>query len=158
MQIGSKLRYFFYSLIIALLLSSCNRNENDVIPDVDVDFTIDMMDFFNIYGVIGSDTVNANDLRIDQGRLYAGGFKGNGIIIYYGGDGYYAYDRTCPHDYSTNGLSIKINADFTQAVCPKCSTIYALSAFGTPASGPGRYPLKNYKTRFDGRYLNVWNH
>jgi len=91
-------------------------------------------------------------------RKYAGGFNGNGIIIFSGSDGYYAYDRTCPHDYVTNSLSIKVNIDFIEAICPDCSTHYALAAFGTPSSGPGRYPLKNYKTRFDGRFLTVWNY
>ena len=57
-------------------------------------------------------------------------------------------------------LSIKVNIDPTfsiYAICPKCGTKYALSAGGTPASGIGRYPLKNYRTSFDGRYVSVWN-
>ena len=88
----------------------------------------------------------------------AAGYDGNGIIVYRSlPDEFNAYDRTCPHDYAVNGLSIKVNVDFTQAICPNCSTCYALSAFGTPVSGPGQYPLKNYKTKFDGRYLSVWN-
>ena len=67
----------------------------------------------------------------------------NGIIVYNGGDGqFYAYDRTCPHDYEVNNLSIKVKIDFTIAVCPECGTTYALSASGTPASGKGRYPIK----------------
>jgi nitrite reductase/ring-hydroxylating ferredoxin subunit len=157
MVTNSKIRYFFISLILATFLISCEKNKNDVIPDEYVDFTIDLLDFPNLYSVIGSDTVDANDLRVDQ-RRYAGGFNGSGIIIYSGADGYYAYDRTCPHDYVENGLSVKVNIDFTIATCPKCSTSYALAAFGTPASGPGKYPLKNYKTRLDGRFLTVWNY
>ena len=157
MVTNSKIRYFFISLALATFLISCENNKNDVIPDEYVDFTIDLMDFPNIYSVIGSDTVDANDLRISQ-RRYAGGYNGNGIIIYSGADGYYAYDRTCPHDYVENGLSVKVKIDFTIATCPKCSTSYALAAFGTPASGPGRYPLKNYKTRLDSRFLTVWNY
>jgi len=158
MSTRSKIRFFFILSIITLLPVSCDREKNDVIPDEYVDFTLDMMDFLNIYGIIGSDTVDASDLRIDRGRTYAGGFDGNGIIIYFGGDVYYAYDRTCPHDYVVNGLSVKVNIDFTIATCPKCGTTYALSASGAPASGPGKYYLKNYRTSFDGRYLNVWNY
>jgi nitrite reductase/ring-hydroxylating ferredoxin subunit len=128
-----------------------------VIPDVTVDFTIDLLDFVNLYGVIGSDTVDEYDLRVNY-RRYAGGFDGNGIIIYSGGDGYYAYDRTCPHDYAESASSIKVNVDFTIATCPECGTTYALAAFGTPASGPGKYPLKNYRTSLEGRYLRIWNY
>ena len=158
MSADSKIRFFFILTAITLVAVSCNKEKNDVIPDVSVDFTLDMLDFQNIYGIIGSDTVDAHDMRVDRGRTYAGGFDGNGIIIYYTGDGYYAFDRTCPHDYKVNGLSIKVKIDFISATCPRCSTTYALSASGTPASGPGKYYLKNYKTSFDGRYLNVWNY
>jgi nitrite reductase/ring-hydroxylating ferredoxin subunit len=154
----SKIRYFFILLTIGSLLISCEKNKNDVIPDEYVDFTIDLKDFPNIYGIIGSDTVDASDLRINQ-RRYAGGFKGNGIIIYFSGDGYYAYDRTCPHDYVESGKSIGVIIDFTIATCPECNTTYALAASGTPASGPGRYQLKNYRTFFDGvRFLTVENY
>jgi len=57
-----------------------------------------------------------------------------------------------------NNLSIKVKIDLTVAECPQCGTKYALSAYGTPISGVGKYPLKNYKTSFDGeRYIRVWN-
>jgi len=127
-----------------------------VIPDVYVNFILDLNDpeFVNLNAIGGSDTVDA---RTNNWGLEAAGFDGNGIIIYRGPDEFYAYDRTCPHDYAVNELSIKVNIDFTLAVCPKCGTTYALSASGTPASGIGRYPLKNYRTRFDGRFVTVWN-
>ncbi|MEI6049402.1 MAG: hypothetical protein WCS03_10930 [Bacteroidota bacterium] len=156
MASDSKIRLFFISMALALALNACNKNKNDVIPDVYIDFTLDLNDpeFVNLNALGGSDTV---DVRTNNWGLNAAGFNGNGIIIYRGPDEFYAYDRTCPHDYAVNGLSIKVKIDFTLAVCPKCGTTYALSAFGTPASGLGRYPLKNYRTSFDGRYIRVWN-
>jgi len=149
--------FFILPLALAIILTSCTKNENDVIPDEYVDFTMDLIYFINLYNVIGSDTVDADDIRINY-RRYAGGYDGNGIIIYSGAEGYYAYDRTCPHDFVESGASIKVNIDFTIATCPKCGTAYALAAYGTPSSGPGRYPLKNYRTSFDGRNLRVWNY
>lgn len=151
----SKIKLFLIILILAITFGSCSK-KNDVIPDVYVDFTLDLFDpEFVGLNAIGSDTVNARTNNWGSG---AAGFNGNGIIVYNGGDGYfYAYDRTCPHDYEINNLSVKVKADFTIAVCPKCSTTYSLSANGTPASGIGRYPLKNYKTNFDGRFVRVWN-
>ena len=127
-----------------------------MIPDIDVDFTLDLSDpqFVNLSAMGGSDTV---DYRTNNWGQFSAGFNGNGIIIYRGSNEFYAYDRTCPHDYTVNSLSIKVNIDFTLAVCPKCGTSYALAAFGTPASGIGRYPLKNYRTSFDGRFVRVWN-
>ena len=141
-----------------VLFISCERNKNDVIPDVYVDFTIDIMDFPALEALTGSASVDAGDNRITD-RKYAGGYDGNGIIIYRSlPDEFNAYDRTCPHDYAVNNLSIKVNIDFTEAICPRCSTRYALSSYGIPVSGPGKYPLKNYRTSFDGRYLKVWNY
>jgi nitrite reductase/ring-hydroxylating ferredoxin subunit len=129
---------------------------NDVVPNSIVDFTLNINDpqFVNLNALGGTDTVDA---RTNNWGSLAAGFEGNGIIIYRGVDEFSAYDRTCPHDYKVNGLSIKVRVDFIYAVCPKCGTTYALSANGTPASGVGRYPLKNYRTSFDGRYVRVWN-
>lgn len=155
----SKIRYFFILTALLILPGSCNKDKNDVIPYAYVDFTLDMMDFLNIYGIVGSDTVDANDMRVDQGRQFAGGFDDNGIIIFFGGDGYYAYDRTCPHDWEVNGLSVKVNIDFTIATCPKCGTTYALAAGGAPIPGSvGNYYLKPYRTSLNGRFLSVWNY
>ena len=142
-------------MVLIISLSSCKKNKNDVIPDVTVNFTLNLNDpqFVNLNG-IGSDTVDA---RTNNWGNVAAGFAGNGIIVCRVNDEFYAYDRTCPHDYVANGLSIKVKVDFINAVCPKCGTTYALSAGGTPSGGIGRYPLKNYRTSFDGRYVRVWN-
>ncbi len=155
MSSGSKIGFFSIAIALAVIISSCNK-KNDVIPDVYVDFTLDVNDpqFVDLSAIGGSVTVNART----NNQEYAAGFDGNGIIVYRGPDEFYAYDRTCPHDYTVNDLSIKVNVDFTLAICPQCSTAYALSANGTPASGVGRYPLKNYKTSFDGRNVRVWNY
>ena len=146
----------FFLLAIAISESSCENNKNDVIPDVYVNFSLNINDpqFLDLNGIGGSVTVNASTNNFGT---TAAGYDGNGIIVHCGPDAYYAYDRTCPHDFTENAKSVKVNIDFMLAVCPVCSTKYALSAGGTPAEGVGRYPLKNYKTSFDGRYVSVWN-
>lgn len=149
--------FFFFTIFTVSVLVGCSESDNDIIPDVYVDFTIDLLDpeFVNLSVIGVSDTVDAST---NNWGYRSAGYDGNGIIVYSGPDNYLAYDRTCPHDYSSNGLSIKIKADAAVAECPECGTIYSLSAYGTPVSGPGRYPLKNYKTSFDGeRYIRVWN-
>lgn len=152
----SKIRFILIATTLAITLSSCNKN-NDVIPDVAVDFTLNINDpEFVTLSSIGNHVIVTSQTN-NEGALSAG-YNYNGIIVYTSGiDVFNAYDRTCPHDYAVNGLSIKVNVDFTIAVCPKCGTTYALSAGGTPISGIGRYPLKNYRTSFDGRYVRVWN-
>lgn len=152
-------KIIFPSLIfpVALLLFSCSNEKNDVIPDVYIDFYISLNDpeFFNL-NAIGNSVIITYQTN-NMGYLSAG-FDSNGIIIYRADlNQFYAYDRTCPHDYAVNGSSKKVNVDGIFAVCPHCGTTYALPAGGSPASGPGRYPLKNYKTSFNGTVVHVWN-
>lgn len=154
----SKIGIFFIIASLSTVLSSCNK-KNDVIPDTYVNFTLNLNDpeFVSLSGFGGSVAVGYNTNNWGTG---AAGYDGNGIIICCGVEEYYAYDRTCPHDYVVNNLSIKVNIDpsnSTIAVCPKCGTKYALTVGGTPASGVGRYPLKNYKTSLQGNYVLVWN-
>jgi nitrite reductase/ring-hydroxylating ferredoxin subunit len=152
---GSKISFFLFTIALTISMDSCSKAKNDVIPDVYVNFTLDIYDpEFVSLTAIGSDTVDAQTNNLGSS---AAGFGGNGIIVYNGGDAFYAYDRTCPYDYAVNGLSVKVKINFTIASCPKCGTTYSLPASGTPASGVGRYPLKNYLTSFDGRFLQVWN-
>lgn len=151
----SKIRFFLITTALVFSITSCNK-ENDVIPDVYVDFTIDIFDpqFVNLNALGGSDTIDAHT---NNWGARSAGYGGNGIIVTAGVNEFYAYDRTCPHDYEVNNTSVQIRIDkinFAKAVCPSCGTVYELLSYGTPSSGIGRYPLKNYKTSFDGR--NIW--
>jgi len=157
---SSKIRFFLIVTTLIISVNSCNRN-NDVIPDVIVNFSLSINDpqFTDLSSFGGIALV---DSRTNNLGTRAGGFNGNGIIIFAWVDyEYYAYDRTCPHDYAVNELSIKVNIDpenSYNAICPECGTNYALAAGGTPSKGIGRYPLKNYKTRFDGVNIFVSNY
>ena len=161
MTLNSKIRYFSIIFSFILAVSSCNNDKNDVIPDVTVSFSISINDpqfvTLNTFGNAALVNKYTNNLG-----LRAAGFDENGIIIFSWVDyEYYAYDRTCPHDYAENNLSIPVNIDpenSMNAICPECGTNYSLSAGGTPASGIGRYPLKNYKTAFDGVNIFVSNY
>jgi len=155
----SKITFFLFALSLAASLNSCKKSRNDVIPDVYVDFTIDLSDpEFIILNTFGeSVTINENTNNFG---LRAAGFAGNGIIVHSGIDEFFAYDRTCPHDYSEDGTAVRINIDPANslvAVCPVCKTQYGLLVNGTPTEGVGHYPLKIYKTSYDGRWLHVWN-
>ena len=155
----TKITFFLLAVSLFILTCSCKKNKNDVIPNVYVDFTIDLADpeFISLISI--GETVVINKFTNNFG-LRAAGFAENGILIHSGIDEFFAYDRTCPHDYVLNGSTIKIEIDNSSsiyAVCPECKTKYGLPVNGTPVEGIGRYPLKNYKTNYDGRYLRVWN-
>jgi nitrite reductase/ring-hydroxylating ferredoxin subunit len=157
MRPKSKIIFFLIAGIILSSLASCKKNKNDVIPDTWVDFTIDLNDpeFFVLLSYPNGKIVTSATNNWGQ---RSAGYDYNGIIVYRSlMDEFHAYDRTCPHDFVTDTSSIKVNLDLISAICPKCSTSYSLEAGGTPISGPGRYPLKNYKTSFNGQYVRVWN-
>jgi hypothetical protein len=155
-NVNSNLRIISIACLILVSINSCNK-KNDVIPDVRVDFTLDLYDpEFVTLSAIGNHVIITSQTNNLGPR--AAGYDYNGIIVYASDlDVFSAYDRTCPHDFAVNGLSVKVNVDFTLGICPQCSTKYALSAGGVPVSGPGKYPLKNYRTSFDGRTIRVWN-
>lgn len=156
----SKIRIFSFIALSSLLLVSCEGERNDVIPDVTVDFYISGSDpeFFDLFGSPGSSAfVSSAHTHLGLGT---GGYDSNGIIIYNTGmDGFefYAFDRTCPHCFVTAGLSIRVNTDMIEAICPECNTVYLMSSSGMPYTGPGQYYLKNYRTDYNGYNLRVWN-
>jgi nitrite reductase/ring-hydroxylating ferredoxin subunit len=154
----SKTTHFVpFVVLCTIVIISCAKQSNDPIPDVQVDFTLDLEtpEFANLTNAGSFDTIDAS--THNWGPL-AAGYDGNGIIVYTGPDEFHAYDRTCPHDFAVNGKSVRIKVTYAVAVCPECGTTYDLAAFGTPASGPGKYPLKNYNTSLTyNRYLRIWN-
>lgn len=157
---GSNVKIFLITTTALLLTMSCSREKNEVIPDITIDFVISFSDpeFFDLYYAPGTSALlNSSHRHLGLGT---GGFDNNGIIIYNSGlQGfeYYAFDRTCPHCYATDGSSVAVTIDGVYAVCPKCSTSYALGASGLPQTGPGQYYLKNYHTGYTGYSVRVWN-
>ena len=57
---ASKIVFFSFTMAFAISMGSCTKAKNDVIPDVYVNFTLDINDpeFVNL-SAIGSDTVDA---------------------------------------------------------------------------------------------------
>ncbi len=161
---GSNLRFFLIAALLLLHTLSCNREKNDVIPDIRIDFVLTASDpeFFDLFNAPGTSVLITSAHR--HLGIGTGGYDGNGIIIYNTGNidfnEFAAFDRTCPHCYATDEVSVAIDIDGVLAECPRCSTLYALGSSGQPLqpnSGPGRYYLKNYHTRFSGYTLRVWN-
>jgi len=156
----SKIVIFLFATLLSVMICSCKKNKNDVIPNVYVDFTISLSDpeFTRLQSI--GESVYISRFTNNFG-IRAAGFAESGIIIHSGIDEFFAYDRTCPHDYVLDESIIRIEIDKSSsiyAVCPKCKTKYGLPANGTPVEGVGRYPLKNYKTGFaGGGRLRVWN-
>jgi len=154
----SKLRIFLLICILSFFHITCNKEKYDVIPDVLVDFYIDLNDpeFFDLNAIGNYVLVNSNTNNLGY---KASGYDDNGIIIYRAQvDEFIALDRTCPHDYALDGTSVAVDVDGIYAECPLCNSIYALPSYGTPTSGPSKYPLKMYRTSFNGQFVHVTNY
>ncbi len=142
--------------IPAILLWACKTEENQRIPNVFVDFTINLSDpMFNDLAVAG------NAVVVDKN--YAGtasaGYNDHGIIIYRASESeFFAFDRTCPFEERLDQAVVLKNTGDIAPECPACHSKYVLPNYGYPSSdSPSRYPLKRYRTSFDGRIVHVYN-
>lgn len=90
-----------------------------------------------------------------QWAYFTGGYKG--IIIYRPfRDEFLAFERACPHDPLVEGSKVWVNSTGLIAVDSICGSEFILTD-GSPIKGPAKVSLKQYRTRFDGYVLSVFN-
>jgi nitrite reductase/ring-hydroxylating ferredoxin subunit len=138
-----KLR-IFYVVIIGIVFISCNRERNNIIPNVlvDIEININNPEYINLMAVGGS-------------MYLSGGSRG--IVVYrYSQDTFVAFDRHCPYNPSEEGQVI---FDSSSAIILKdnsCGSQFLLTD-GSLYSGPATNSLKRYQTFFDGTILRIYN-
>jgi nitrite reductase/ring-hydroxylating ferredoxin subunit len=134
-----------FILPFAFLLFACSKDTRHPIPDVRVDF------FINI-----ESTQNIELNAIGGWAYYTGGFYNNGIIIYrHSIDEFMAFDRTCPHHPYEPDARIRV-FDPPLAIDTLCGSRFLLID-GSVVDGPSRHPLKQYRTYYNPPYLQVTN-
>ena len=131
---------------ITFPLVSCVEEEPKIVPDVYVNFTINL----ELPQFIARKSVNNSVLIAREG------YADNGVIIYrYSPDEYLAFDATCPQHIEDNrAVTLDDAGTAGTATCSKCSTKYFFFNFGQASSG---YPLKRYRVALSGSYLTVSN-
>jgi nitrite reductase/ring-hydroxylating ferredoxin subunit len=135
------LKILFLSILI-FTIYQCDK-EQERIPYV----------YVNIQKSIDDPELNA--VLIPGNYVYLTGGV-NGIILYrFSNDEFIAWERTCPYVPSDN---CRISLDETDVfcACPCCESEYSIID-GTAVKGPSTYPLKSYKTYFDGYYIRIYN-
>lgn len=138
-----KLR-IFYVVIIGMVFISCNRERNNIIPNVlvDIEININNPEYINLMAVGGS-------------MYLSGGSRG--IVVYrYSQDTFVAFDRHCPYNPSDEG---QVTLDTSSAVILKdhsCGSQFLITD-GSLYSGPATNSLKRYQTFFDGTILRIYN-
>jgi nitrite reductase/ring-hydroxylating ferredoxin subunit len=126
--------------LLLLAVAGCSDDDRHPVPLVPVDFRIE----------VGVQHIELNSIG---GHLnFYGGF--GGIVIYrFSIDEFYAFDRACPvHPHDQNARIVVENSPL--AKCNVCETTYLLID-GSVISGPGKYPLRQYRTVFYDPFLQV---
>lgn len=131
----------FSSVLISL---SCNESDQEDIPYVYVNFTINPQ------------SIEYGDLDIPGNYAYVtGGYRG--IIIYHRTQNdFYAYERACTFDPLESDARVEVGEENTLISCPSCGSRY-LMLDGSPFDGPAIRSLRQYKTHYDGFNLTVTN-
>lgn len=134
-------------LFIALisLSSSCGKgNEHDTIPNVAVNFSLDV-----------NSTMYLNLSFVGGYEYLTGGYKG--IVVYRVSiDEFVAYDRACPYDPLITGARLNMDNSAFVLQDTVCGSSF-LILDGSVVTGPSTLPLKRYQTTFDGTYLQIYN-
>jgi hypothetical protein len=142
----TKILFITLSFLLTPFLHSCVEEEPKIVPDVYVDFyvNLDLPEFTSLNAINNAVKV-ANQ-----------GYDKNGIIIYrYTQDEFLAFDATCPQHITT---SISVDLDDGGAAgtgtCSHCGVVYRFFNMGYPDEG---YPLKRYSVTVSGRILRITN-
>lgn len=131
--------FFIFSATI-----TCRKDDYKPIPDTYVNFTINT-----------SSTIYLNLNNVGGYEYLTGGYKG--IVVYrLSNDEFMAYERACPHDWENDSAFVNVNSSGMILTCNACGSEYIITD-GSNLSGPSEYPLKQYKTTFDGTYLQIYN-
>lgn len=135
-------RWILCILIVSLASPGC-RKDNNRIPFVPVDFTININEpqWFNLISVTGWEYVT-------------GGSRG--IVIYrHTLDEFVAYDRHSTHNVD-DGCRVEV-ADDNITLDDECSDSQWLIIDGSVLSGPATVPLQPYNTTFNDPFLRIYN-
>ncbi len=137
-----KTRIAFSTLMALLLLvgnSGCDRIDNKAVPNFTVRIDLGNYALWNTYGVngMGDYRIFNREKRIPSNFPYnVNTYTGyGGVLLMMGMDGPLAYDLACPVESNQN-ITLSINADNFDAVCPKCGSRFnPLTGMGGPLSG-----------------------
>ena len=129
-------------VILIILIKSCDK-DNNIIPNVKVDFRIQASELSGV----GSAIYTQENYGV------------RGIIIYHKNTNeYVAFERACSYRPNDNCAVVHLNSEVNPSfLTDSCCNSSFLLEDGTSFSGPALLPLKQYSTNFDGTYIYVYN-
>ncbi len=146
MNVKHNAAHYFVIIIIAVLLplQGCDKEGKERVPNVYVNFTIDITSGQYI------------ELEMIGGWVYVtGGYRG--IILYRNSiEEIVALDRTSTYKPESLGTQVVVEPNNPIAADTVNGMRYLLMD-GSVISGPVSTPLKRYRTSFNGFLLSVYN-
>ncbi len=147
------MRKFFLFTAIIVLFSACGKDTQHPIPNIPI--------YIEPILIYDPEYIALLD-PYEMVTIPNEGYLGNGIIVINTGtdsNGDYqfvAYDATCPYDLKQGCAVSKDENSISLVVCSCCGSKFEVN-YGAVNKGPASYPLKAYKTAFDGSYLRIYN-
>ncbi len=134
--------YFVLTFTLVLTSGSCNKEDDQIIPNVLVPFTINL----NI----------VNELTVPGNSVYFPGVSFGGVIVYCELQGsYYAFDAACTYEASS---SCRLKNEGVLGTCDCCGSQFILLGSGDRVDGPATRPLRRYNVSFiNNSTLRVYN-
>ncbi|MDR1346312.1 MAG: hypothetical protein LBK03_06385 [Bacteroidales bacterium] len=131
-------------LLLLFLSNGCHDQTHQTIPNTRVDFSI------------YPNSVQYADLTHYGGHIYlTGGVCG--IVIYRVNEyDFVAYDRACSYDWQDNTARLEVDESGLLLVHKSCGSTFNILD-GSVVRGPATYPLKRYRSYFDGMMLRIYN-
>ncbi|HCQ29059.1 MAG TPA: hypothetical protein DIU39_02160 [Flavobacteriales bacterium] len=131
-------------IFLIIILFGCQKNEQNGVPIVSVDIYIYTTD---------PDFVDLN--AVGNWTYVTGGSRG--IIVYrYSNNEFKAYDRHCPYQSQNSCALVTVESSNITAKDDCCGSTFLLTD-GSVTGGPATFPLKQYRTSFDGTVLHIYN-
>ncbi len=135
----------FFILMIAG--AACDREKQVPVPYVYVNYTVYLSNPAN------------NNLRVPGNYLLLPDEGNLGIILYRrtlgNPDDFVALDLTCSHE-PLESCRVAVDSSGFYLACPCCQSTFSIWD-GLVASGPARWPLKEYATTFVGNTVRITN-
>ena len=141
-----KLKFIVTVVLMGLVFTTCDINYHQTIP------------YTMVYLVINFDPLLPEywPLMAYGGYVYVTGGV-SGIVVYRVDEwNFVAYDRSCSFDWEEDGSWIKVHPNGIMLIDSMCGSTFNILD-GTVIDGPAKWPLREYRTRYDGYQLRVFN-
>lgn len=147
-------RLFFsvLTIIFSSFITSCEREEENPIPNLSVNIRTPYSDFMQLRNA-------GSHIEYKYGNFYAAGtaLGYGGVLIFRDYDNkLHAADLACPVEADK---TVVVRVEMPYAICPNCNSKYDLTfGFCSPISGPSKHNLRIYQSVFEaGDYIQVRN-